>query len=865
MDFFSRQRELRSRSFWLYLLFFTVVLLHFLAAIFIFSFIAVFKENTNHRFSLLGHIIIGLFVVGVFFLGILKERKNYESGGRGIAKRLGAKRLFVDTTEVAWYQGNGKVVYDDNGEPLYKITPNSVLVHHERDFPKGYRRFYEYASQMSIASGIATPALFVMPTEMGINGFVAGSKPNDTVMVLTQGAVDNLSDEGLYGLVAHAYGHIIDGDAAFNLKMMLVMGGLELVYRYSSGDDEPQSQLSKDNNWYMIANPELYNYSDIKASTKPMDEQLGYTKQQWVEHWRQQNRAMASYRGQDEEGYERYRGGSRPTFNWIVYLLAGSSLFFAKLIKAGFTRQRNFLADATSIQLTRSKSVVKTLQEIQKHQARSALYTPGVQQLDYLFFAPSNPSPQHITRTSRFDIHPSMGERIEAIDRQAYAEFAQKITQDIDEKIALYNQIVEQKHKGTWQQFHDNNEPERQPYEFTPIKKVVVKGRLDNREFRNEIDAIKGLDILLTPLVAATLSQVPKNLVVTLDKLQGVELPMVIAEHCRQPVGALGVIEAIMLCHHQPAFDRRAKFDLAEIWLGVPVAKFDPLNPSVKPKHLLPHTLNVDLLKSLANHDRRTDELLITKALSAINNTTPTATQLATLTKYLDGLCQFIYLPNQQLQKSIAVEPAQPATTQSPNNTIWQAIQIYRTLTSLQNVVKADNDSLTDTHLEQLSVHHQLQNQTSYQKLIAHLSLNFKQQIIFILFSVLLIDEKLVRDIAKMRDIDNAMLQQWVLPSAHALSRQMRLFDAVIVVDICGKWLGFLLKRHAVLTTQGLFQPPAMLGLIAQIKAFGKSDCKQILMSVHTLMLNDLKLVQDEHDSLLGLAEIWLGERVIVE
>src|SRR5690606_21488225 len=79
------------------------------------------------------------------------------------------------------------------------------------------RRFINLVEEMAIASGIPVPHLFVMDREAAINAFVAGYEPGEAVLVVTRGALDQLTRDELQGVIGHEFSHILNGDMRLNV------------------------------------------------------------------------------------------------------------------------------------------------------------------------------------------------------------------------------------------------------------------------------------------------------------------------------------------------------------------------------------------------------------------------------------------------------------------------------------------------------------------------------------------------------------------------------------------------------------------------------------------------------------------------
>lgn len=155
------------------------------------------------------------------------------------------------------------------------------------------RRLVNVVDELAIASGQPVPRVYVLPKEDAINAFVAGWDANDTVMCVTQGALDRLNRAELQGLIAHEYGHIKEKDLALCMRLIALVWGLSLVHGYG------QQLMARDE-----------------------------------------------------------RGQIRPPM-WLmglVFSVIGWLGWVAgRLLQAAVSRQREYLADASAIQFTRSR------------------------------------------------------------------------------------------------------------------------------------------------------------------------------------------------------------------------------------------------------------------------------------------------------------------------------------------------------------------------------------------------------------------------------------------------------------------------------------------------------------------------------
>ncbi|MCL2102524.1 MAG: M48 family metallopeptidase [Syntrophorhabdaceae bacterium] len=91
-----------------------------------------------------------------------------------------------------------------------------------------HQQFINVVEEMSIASGLPVPALYVMPTA-GMNAFAAGRHPKEAVVAVTQGLLDNLNREELQGVIAHEMAHIKSRDTLYNICAAVLVGAITIL------------------------------------------------------------------------------------------------------------------------------------------------------------------------------------------------------------------------------------------------------------------------------------------------------------------------------------------------------------------------------------------------------------------------------------------------------------------------------------------------------------------------------------------------------------------------------------------------------------------------------------------------------------
>ena len=190
MDFFNHQDKARTSSLTILVLFVVVVTVLFFAVAFGVSIL-------NNIFSLepdkLSLTPIGLFVAGMFWFAIAAgcffRWLDVRGGSSCLAKRFGAFQIDSSTRR-------------NEEKQLRAVT-----------------------AEMAIAASVSEPTVWVMSREQTINAFVVG-KTDDVAIVVTQAALDELDRDAMRALVAHELGHVVQGDLAINMRMLMVLSGL---------------------------------------------------------------------------------------------------------------------------------------------------------------------------------------------------------------------------------------------------------------------------------------------------------------------------------------------------------------------------------------------------------------------------------------------------------------------------------------------------------------------------------------------------------------------------------------------------------------------------------------------------------------
>ena len=220
------------------------------------------------------------------------------------------------------------------------------------------RRLRNVVEEIAIASGTPVPAIYVLEEEGAINAFAAGYAPADAAVAVTRGALDRLNRNELQGVIAHEFSHILNGDMRLNIRLIGLLFGI-LV--------------------------------------------LGIGARKILEH---------SRGGRDSRG-----AGAILLVALGVMIVGYIGVFFGRLIKAGVSRQREYLADASAVQFTRqTDGLAGALKKIAGVGEGSRLQNAEAEEVSHMLFGDG------VGYSALFATHPPLLKRILALDPSFRAE-----------------------------------------------------------------------------------------------------------------------------------------------------------------------------------------------------------------------------------------------------------------------------------------------------------------------------------------------------------------------------------------------------------------------------------------------------------
>lgn len=216
--------------------------------------------------------------------------------------------------------------------------------------------------EMAIASGTPVPPVYVMNEEQGINAFAAGTKPQNAVIGVTRGCLQTLTRDELQGVIAHEFSHILNGDMRLNVRLIGLLHGILLIA--------------------MIGYTLFRFASRMPIRTSNKDDSKGAV-----------GLVVALF-----------------ATGAVLLGIGYTGVFFAGLIQAAVSRQREFLADASAVQFTRNTTgITGALKRIGGWKKRSMLKSVFAKEASHMFFGQG-------VSSQWFATHPALEVRIQRLE-----------------------------------------------------------------------------------------------------------------------------------------------------------------------------------------------------------------------------------------------------------------------------------------------------------------------------------------------------------------------------------------------------------------------------------------------------------------
>jgi heat shock protein HtpX len=214
-------------------------------------------------------------------------------------------------------------------------------------------QLYNVVEEMAIAAGVPMPKVMVLETD-ALNAFATGNKPGNGTIAVTRGLLNSLSRDELQGVVAHEMSHLANLDTRYMVVVGVTVGLIALV-------------------------------CDMLL------------------------RSLAWGRGNRSSSSSDKKGGGAAILIILLIVVAILAPIAAKFVQMAVSRQREYLADATSVQFTRNPNgLISALGKL----AEKAEPFPGVSRAtQHLFIV--NPVQTFTAKSSALlATHPDIADRI---------------------------------------------------------------------------------------------------------------------------------------------------------------------------------------------------------------------------------------------------------------------------------------------------------------------------------------------------------------------------------------------------------------------------------------------------------------------
>lgn len=221
---------------------------------------------------------------------------------------------------------------------------------------------FNVVEEMAIAAGVPMPKVYLMPDD-ALNAFATGRDPAHASVAITTGLRSQLKRDELQGVLAHEMSHVANYDIRLMLLAAVLVGTVVMLC---------------DVFWQML-------------------------------------RFGGGGRSRDDDNKKEGSGGGALAVVLIVLavILAMIAPLLAQLIQLAISRQREYLADATAVQLTRyPQGLANALRKLRDSDTALRTANRGTA---HLFIA--NPIKKFMEKAdTAFASHPPLDDRIRRLD-----------------------------------------------------------------------------------------------------------------------------------------------------------------------------------------------------------------------------------------------------------------------------------------------------------------------------------------------------------------------------------------------------------------------------------------------------------------
>ena len=313
------------------------------------------RRNTRHLVLLFSLAVISLviltnllvlFVIGFFNPQYLAEITSFETAVETIDWNVFIM-IGVGVVALITLGSTYKILsLSGGGARIAEMLYAEPVVDAGNDFNK--QKLLNVVAEMAIASGTPVPPVYLLE-EKGINAFAAGYTTGDAIIGVTRGAIEQLTRDELQGVIAHEFSHILNGDMRLNIRLIGILHGILVI---------------------------------------------GLIGHHILRGMRHSRRSKGS--------------GGIAVLGLGLMIIGYAGTFFGKLIKAGVSRQREYLADASAVQYTRNPDgIADALKRIYAFADGSMVINPQAELISHALFGQGTHS-----ITGLYATHPPLKDRI---------------------------------------------------------------------------------------------------------------------------------------------------------------------------------------------------------------------------------------------------------------------------------------------------------------------------------------------------------------------------------------------------------------------------------------------------------------------
>ena len=238
------------------------------------------------------------------------------------------------------------------GAPLILLSVHAQPL--TPDSPK-HQMVLDVIQEMALASRLPVPKAYFIP-DSSPNAFATGRNPEHSLICVTQGLIDNMDREELQGVIGHEMSHIADYDIRTMMMVAVLVGGIAML-------------------------------SDFMVR-------------------------LSFFRSGDRESDRNDSG----LIAILIIVLAVIAPMLSQLIAMAVSREREYLADASSVEFTRNpRALLRALQRIAETESPLKEGTRGTAHLFIVNPLAANADDNGGFFANLLSTHPPLRKRIERL------------------------------------------------------------------------------------------------------------------------------------------------------------------------------------------------------------------------------------------------------------------------------------------------------------------------------------------------------------------------------------------------------------------------------------------------------------------